>query len=97
MGRVGCGTVGRLKPEPGTYRSEVLRKSIRALGKVILLERVILRRLAPASVTNESPVIKAVYNTLREAEHRSTFYFPYGNLPFASQLVPRQIAFQASD
>ena len=47
------------------------------------------------SVTNESPVIKAVYNTLREAEHRSTFYFPYWNLPFASQLVPRQIQFQA--
>lgn len=47
------------------------------------------------SVTKESPVIQAVYNTLREAEHRSTFYFPYWNIPFASVLVPRQRAFQA--
>lgn len=47
------------------------------------------------SVTKESPVIQAVYNTLREAEHRSTFYFPYWNIPFASQVVPRQRAFQA--
>ena len=29
------------------------------------------------SITNESPIIKAVYNTLQEAEHRSTFYVPY--------------------
>lgn len=47
------------------------------------------------SVTNESPVIKAVYNTLREAEHRSTFYFPYWNIPGASLVVPRQRQFQA--
>lgn len=47
------------------------------------------------SVTKESPVIQAVYNTLREAEHRSTFYFPYWNLPGASVLVPRQRQFQA--
>jgi cytochrome P450 len=36
-----------------------------------------------------------VYNTLREAEHRSTFYFPYWNIPGASLLVPRQRRFQA--
>jgi len=47
------------------------------------------------SVKNESPVIKAVYNTLREAEHRSTFYFPYWNIPGASLVVPRQRQFQA--
>jgi len=47
------------------------------------------------SVTKESPVIKAVYNTLREAEHRSTFYFPYWNIPGASLVVPRQRQFQA--
>jgi len=47
------------------------------------------------SVANESPVIKAVYNTLREAEHRSTFYFPYWNIPGASMVVPRQRRFQA--
>ena len=46
------------------------------------------------SVANESPVIKAVYNTLREAEHRSTFYFPYWNIPGASMVVPRQRRFQ---
>lgn len=46
------------------------------------------------SVTKESPIIKAVYNTLREAEHRSTFYFPYWNIPFADVFVPRQAAFK---
>ncbi|XP_020269292.1 cytochrome P450 97B2, chloroplastic [Asparagus officinalis] len=45
------------------------------------------------SVTKESPVIKAVYGTLFEAEHRSTFYIPYWNLPFASWVVPRQRKF----
>ncbi|KAG6496549.1 hypothetical protein ZIOFF_044416 [Zingiber officinale] len=45
------------------------------------------------SVTKESPVIKAVYGTLFEAEHRSTFYIPYWNLPFVRWIVPRQIKF----
>lgn len=46
------------------------------------------------SVTKESPVIKAVYGTLFEAEHRSTFYIPYWNIPLARWLVPRQRKFQ---
>jgi len=46
------------------------------------------------SVTRESPVIAAVYRVLREAEHRSTFYFPYWNIPGASYVVPRQIRFR---
>ncbi|XP_073286283.1 cytochrome P450 97B2, chloroplastic [Primulina huaijiensis] len=46
------------------------------------------------SVTKESPVIKAVYGTLFEAEHRSTFYFPYWKIPLAKLLVPRQRKFQ---
>jgi cytochrome P450 len=46
------------------------------------------------SVTQESPVIQAVYRVLREAEHRSTFYFPYWNIPGASYIVPRQIKFR---
>ena len=33
------------------------------------------------SVTKESPVIKAIYGTLFEAEHRSTFYIPYWQIP----------------
>jgi len=41
------------------------------------------------SVTNESPVIKAVYSALVEAEHRSMTPAPYWDLPFANQLVPR--------
>ncbi|KAL5976945.1 hypothetical protein ACLOJK_021282 [Asimina triloba] len=53
------------------------------------------------SVTKESPVIKvwlhesfkAVYGTLFEAEHRSTFYIPYWKLPFARWVVPRQQKF----
>ncbi|KAJ3679282.1 hypothetical protein LUZ60_017293 [Juncus effusus] len=45
------------------------------------------------SVTMESPVIKAVYGTLFEAEHRSTFYIPYWNIPLSKYIVPRQIKF----
>eukprot|EP00531_Pseudo-nitzschia_arenysensis_P017953 CAMPEP_0116142500 /NCGR_PEP_ID=MMETSP0329-20121206/14942_1 /TAXON_ID=697910 /ORGANISM="Pseudo-nitzschia arenysensis, Strain B593" /LENGTH=616 /DNA_ID=CAMNT_0003637741 /DNA_START=94 /DNA_END=1944 /DNA_ORIENTATION=- len=41
------------------------------------------------SVTEESPVIKAVYSALVEAEHRSMTPAPYWDLPFANQLVPR--------
>lgn len=36
------------------------------------------------SVTSESPIVKAVYRTLQEAEHRSTSFIPYWSLPFAS-------------
>ncbi|KAK6918042.1 Cytochrome P450 [Dillenia turbinata] len=46
------------------------------------------------SVTEESPVIKAVYGTLFEAEHRSTFYIPYWKFPLARWIVPRQRKFQ---
>ena len=35
------------------------------------------------SVTKESPVVKAVYRALQEAEHRSTSFIPYWDLPFA--------------
>lgn len=48
------------------------------------------------SVTSESPVIKAVYRCLREAEHRSTFYVPYWNIPFADRFVPRLREFRAN-
>eukprot|EP00210_Caulerpa_lentillifera_P000713 g690.t1 len=46
------------------------------------------------SITRESPVIKAVYGVLKEAEHRSTFYFPYWNIPGANFIVPRLRLFQ---
>ncbi|EPS66221.1 hypothetical protein M569_08554, partial [Genlisea aurea] len=46
------------------------------------------------SITEESPVIKAVYGTLFEAEHRSTFYIPYWKIPLIEWLVPRQRKFQ---
>ncbi|WRX08774.1 Cytochrome P450 - like 9 [Theobroma cacao] len=46
------------------------------------------------SITKESPVIKAVYGTLFEAEHRSTFYIPYWKIPLARWVVPRQRKFQ---
>eukprot|EP01040_Poterioochromonas_malhamensis_P000399 gene399-431_t len=45
------------------------------------------------SVTKESPVVKAVYRCLKEAEHRSMTPLPYWNLPFANQLVPRLVKF----
>jgi cytochrome P450 family 97 subfamily B polypeptide 3 len=47
------------------------------------------------SVTHESPIIKAVYRVLREAEHRSLSVLPYWKLPGAAALVPRQRAFAA--
>ncbi|PNT65990.1 hypothetical protein BRADI_3g05400v3 [Brachypodium distachyon] len=47
------------------------------------------------SVNKESPVIKAVYGTLFEAEHRSTFYIPYWNLPLTKWIVPRQRKFHS--
>ncbi|GBF92821.1 cytochrome P450 chloroplastic [Raphidocelis subcapitata] len=47
------------------------------------------------SITSESPVIKAVYGVLKEAEHRSTFYIPYWNVPLLRAIVPRQRAFAA--
>lgn len=45
-------------------------------------------------INKMSPVIQAVYGTLYEAEHRSTFYIPYWKLPFVSWVVPRQRKFQ---
>lgn len=47
------------------------------------------------SVTKESPVVKAVYSTLVEAEHRSMTPAPYWNIPLANQLVPRLRKFNA--
>ncbi|EIE26006.1 cytochrome P450 [Coccomyxa subellipsoidea C-169] len=47
------------------------------------------------SITKESPVIKAVYGVLKEAEHRSTFYIPYWNIPITKYIVPRQRKFNA--
>jgi len=41
------------------------------------------------SVTKESPVIKAVYSTLVEVEHRSQVPAPYWELPLANLIVPR--------
>eukprot|EP00958_Prasinococcus_capsulatus_P014113 scaffold1471_cov413-Prasinococcus_capsulatus_cf.AAC.30 len=45
-------------------------------------------------IEQESPVIEAVYGVLKECEHRSTFYLPYWNLPFADKIVPRQRKFR---
>lgn len=47
-----------------------------------------------ASVTKESPIIKAVYRVLREAEHRSVSFVPYWNIPFAERLFEDQRAFR---
>jgi cytochrome P450 family 97 subfamily B polypeptide 3 len=47
------------------------------------------------SVTSESPIIKAVYSALVEAEHRSMTPAPYWQLPLANQLVPRLRKFNA--
>jgi len=46
------------------------------------------------SVTQESPIIKAVYRVLREAEHRSSSFIPYWNLPRADQWMAGQVEFR---
>ena len=46
------------------------------------------------SKSSQNPVIQSVYGVLKEAEHRSTFYIPYWNLPLSKYLVPRQRQFQ---
>lgn len=46
------------------------------------------------SVTQESPIIKSVYGVLKEAEHRSTTYIPYWDLPLADVIVKRQREFK---
>lgn len=46
------------------------------------------------SINQQNPVIQAVYGVLKEAEHRSTFYIPYWNIPIAKYVVPRQVQFQ---
>jgi len=52
------------------------------------------------SVEKLSPVVEAALGALREAEHRSTFYFPYWKIPGLGAewpipaLVPRQRKFQ---
>ena len=46
------------------------------------------------SVDKESPIIKAVYGTLQETEHRATFFLPYWDIPVLGKLVPRQARFQ---
>lgn len=40
-------------------------------------------------------MVQAVYGTLFEAEHRSTFYIPYWNLPLTQWIVPRQRKFRS--
>lgn len=36
-------------------------------------------------------MIKSVYSTLREAEHRSMSFVPYWKLPFADKILPDQV------
>jgi len=46
------------------------------------------------SVTDESPIVKAVYRVLREAEHRSSSFIPYWNLPYADKWMGGQVEFR---
>jgi cytochrome P450 len=46
------------------------------------------------SVTQESPIVKAVYRVLREAEHRSSSFIPYWNLPYADKWMGGQVEFR---
>jgi len=46
------------------------------------------------STTKESRVVKAVYRVLREAEHRSSSFIPYWNLPYADKWMGGQVEFR---
>lgn len=46
------------------------------------------------STTKTSPVVKAVYRVLREAEHRSSSFIPYWNLPYADKWMGGQVEFR---
>jgi cytochrome P450 len=46
------------------------------------------------SVTEESPVVKSVYRVLREAEHRSSSFIPYWDLPYADKWMGGQVEFR---
>lgn len=46
------------------------------------------------SVTKESPIVKAVYRVLREAEHRSSSFIPYWDLPYADNWMGSQVEFR---
>eukprot|EP01042_Synura_sphagnicola_P011303 gene11303-14449_t len=48
------------------------------------------------SVTKESPVVKAVYRALQEAEYRSTSFIPYWDLPFANRYLENLKEFEAN-
>jgi hypothetical protein len=55
------------------------------------------RRISSASRVSSNtrvpttPPVQAVYGVLKEAEHRSTFYIPYWNIPITKYVVPRQV------
>jgi cytochrome P450 len=46
------------------------------------------------SVTKTSPIVSSVYRVLREAEHRSSSFIPYWNLPYADQWMGGQVEFR---
>jgi cytochrome P450 len=46
------------------------------------------------STNNESPVVKAAISTLKEAEHRLMMPLPYWDIPFATDIIPRQVEFK---
>jgi cytochrome P450 len=48
------------------------------------------------SVENESPVVKAVYRALQEAEYRSTSFIPYWHLPFAKHYMKNLQDFESN-
>jgi cytochrome P450 len=48
------------------------------------------------SVETESPVVKAVYRALQEAEYRSTSFVPYWNLPFAKNYMKNLQEFESN-
>merc|ERR1711957_338304 len=47
-----------------------------------------------SSTTTESPIVKAVYRVLREAEHRSSSFIPYWDLPYADKWMGGQVEFR---
>lgn len=74
--------------------------SVTKESPVIKVIIILLKWLSTSLSRYTGPLIfsfisQAVYGTLFEAEHRSTFYFPYWKFPPARWIVPRQRKFQS--
>lgn len=74
---------------PLTMETEFCSVSLDIIGRAVF-------NYEFGSVDKESPVVKAVYRALQEAEHRSTSFIPYWNLPFAKHYMKNLQDFESN-